>query len=179
MNEFSRDDYARAFNDYLRKGIPIRLHDKRGGPSDGYVWRTRGDGNVRPYHRKLDGHLFSWDDPEMPKPGEEFGCRCIAIPYVRGETEFAAHDLRPLPAPKNYWSASDFIRHFYDGGGKEVTLEAVGHLRATAEFYAYSSWTSGQSGDEGEGAFSRLSGQISDAARQIGEGPIKYSFEAT
>lgn len=61
-----------------------------------YMWETRRDDRVRPCHRSLDGQIFRWDDPpEMwyetktlgivytgrrCHPGEDYGCRCRAIP---------------------------------------------------------------------------------------------------
>jgi SPP1 gp7 family putative phage head morphogenesis protein len=45
---------------------------------------------VRPMHKKLDGKIFSWDDPPVTDekgnrnhPHEDYNCRCIAIPVVR------------------------------------------------------------------------------------------------
>ena len=60
-----------------------------------YYWLSCRDSRVRPCHRALDGHIFEWDNPpEMWRetkhgrvytgmrcnPGEDYGCRCIAIP---------------------------------------------------------------------------------------------------
>ena len=61
-----------------------------------YRWSSSGDSRVRDCHRALDGKIFSWDDPpEMwyntkergrvttgrkCHPGEDFCCRCVAIP---------------------------------------------------------------------------------------------------
>lgn len=48
---------------------------------------------VRPWHKKLEGKIFRWDDPpittapgEPPRrnnPGEDFNCRCFARPVVQ------------------------------------------------------------------------------------------------
>ena len=67
-----------------------------------YRWSTSGDGRVRPCHDALKGKVFSWDDPpemwyETKKsgrvytgrrchPGEDFCCRCVAIPVFDLET---------------------------------------------------------------------------------------------
>lgn len=96
----SAEDYHTAFIEYLRKGTPIRLARKENQPAVSYVWRSTGDNRVRLDHRYYDGRIFRRDDPDMPLPGEEYGCRCHAEPYVEGATEFAAHDLPALPAPK-------------------------------------------------------------------------------
>jgi SPP1 gp7 family putative phage head morphogenesis protein len=53
-----------------------------------YTWRTRRDGRVRSSHRALEGTQQRWDDPPVISldgrrghPGEDFNCRCIALPY--------------------------------------------------------------------------------------------------
>lgn len=47
-----------------------------------YMWSTSGDERVRDSHREKDGVTFSWDDPpsDTGHPGEDYQCRCIAIP---------------------------------------------------------------------------------------------------
>lgn len=51
-----------------------------------YIWWTRLDERVRKSHRRLHGKKFSWDDPPETDggrrchPGEDYGCRCIALP---------------------------------------------------------------------------------------------------
>lgn len=70
------------------------LHLKEIGV-DRYEWRTvAGSPNhpVRHEHKMLDGKIFSWDDPpntaqegKAPRynhPGEDYNCRCIAIPLI-------------------------------------------------------------------------------------------------
>jgi SPP1 gp7 family putative phage head morphogenesis protein len=55
-----------------------------------YEWSTSGDERVRPDHRKLNNHIYSFDEPPVTdsktqarnNPGEDFGCRCVAIPIV-------------------------------------------------------------------------------------------------
>lgn len=55
-----------------------------------YKWSTANDSRVRPDHRALDGKVFTWRNPPVVdrstgrhgNPGEDFGCRCVAIPIV-------------------------------------------------------------------------------------------------
>ncbi len=54
-----------------------------------YVWSSMEDDRVRPLHVKLNGTIQQWDNPPISEadgsalnPGEPFGCRCIAIPYI-------------------------------------------------------------------------------------------------
>ena len=67
-----------------------------------YEWSTSHDERVRPCHAELDGKTCSWDDPpEMwyetksrgtvytgrrCHPGEDYLCRCVAIPKFNFET---------------------------------------------------------------------------------------------
>ncbi len=60
--------------------------------SDGYIWRTVGDSDVRPRHRKLNGKFFSWDDPpvsgesgERAHAGMIYNCRCYPEPVLPDE----------------------------------------------------------------------------------------------
>lgn len=72
-----------------------------------YIWRTSGDGAVRPAHAKLNGKVFSYDDPPVvdPKsgrrenPGEDYQCRCTAEPVIEGfdAAEEPAQPTAPRP----------------------------------------------------------------------------------
>jgi len=51
-----------------------------------YVWRSVGDSRTRSEHAERDGKVFQWDNPpEGGHPGDDYGCRCFADPYRRGE----------------------------------------------------------------------------------------------
>jgi SPP1 gp7 family putative phage head morphogenesis protein len=55
-----------------------------------WVWSSSHDSRVRPLHRKLDGHKFSYTNlpiidektGEKGTPGKAFGCRCQLIPLL-------------------------------------------------------------------------------------------------
>jgi SPP1 gp7 family putative phage head morphogenesis protein len=49
-----------------------------------YVWSTSRDERVRPSHDALDGEIFDWatPPPETGHPGQDFQCRCVALPVV-------------------------------------------------------------------------------------------------
>lgn len=58
---------------------------------DQYIWRTAGDRDVRPAHRRLDGRVFQWNEPPVAEergdrhhPGEFPNCRCYAEPLIPG-----------------------------------------------------------------------------------------------
>lgn len=76
-----------------------------------YRWSSSKDSRVRECHRELDGKVFSWDDPpEMwyetksgrvytgrrCHPGEDYCCRCVAIPVF----ELNTIDLPMRPVEK-------------------------------------------------------------------------------
>lgn len=61
--------------------------------SPGFIWRTVGDGTVRPTHKVLNGKFFPWNQPPLcdyrgngepvfALPGCVWNCRCIAIPLI-------------------------------------------------------------------------------------------------
>lgn len=61
-----------------------------------YIWRTTGDSRVRDTHKKLDKKKFCWSDPPLVDektgrhchPGEDYRCRCIALPVFNFSTIF-------------------------------------------------------------------------------------------
>ena len=53
--------------------------------SEGYIWRTGQDSDVRPLHKELEGKLIKWSDPpvagsngERAHAGQIYECRCWA-----------------------------------------------------------------------------------------------------
>lgn len=55
-----------------------------------FQWDTSGDERVRETHKELDGKIFSYDDPPEVNgrkvlPGEDYRCRCVAIPVFDDE----------------------------------------------------------------------------------------------
>lgn len=54
-----------------------------------YTWSTSGDERVRDMHAELDGTVQQWSDPPVTNddgdtnhPGEDYRCRCVAIPIL-------------------------------------------------------------------------------------------------
>lgn len=66
-----------------------------------YIWSSKNDSKVRNQHRKLNGKKFSWDSPPIsdPKtgrrchPGEDYGCRCVALPVFNKNVIFPWENL--------------------------------------------------------------------------------------
>lgn len=59
-----------------------------------YTWRTAGDQRVRDRHEELDKTVHYWDEPPIVDkktgrrchPGEDYNCRCVAIPIFDIDT---------------------------------------------------------------------------------------------
>ncbi len=57
-----------------------------------YEWSDSGDSRVRDSHRHLNGKIFSYDNPPETdggrhcNPGEDYNCRCVAIPVFEEDT---------------------------------------------------------------------------------------------
>jgi hypothetical protein len=78
MDNLSQDNLLQ-----LAKAVRKHEGDKLGKTrlvrrDEKYIWKTVGDNRVRPEHKLLDGQERYWYD--TPHPGEEFGCRCRALP---------------------------------------------------------------------------------------------------
>lgn len=54
-----------------------------------YEWSTSKDERVRPSHEEKEGNIYDWSDPpaDTGHPGEDFQCRCSAIPVFDEEIE--------------------------------------------------------------------------------------------
>jgi SPP1 gp7 family putative phage head morphogenesis protein len=57
--------------------------------SEGYIWRSSGDTDVRPLHKKLNGKYFKWSEPpvsgergEKAHAGCIYNCRCFSEPVL-------------------------------------------------------------------------------------------------
>lgn len=55
--------------------------------SEGYIWRTAGDGDTRPSHRAMEGKFVPWDKPPVldtmtGHAGEFPNCRCYPEPVI-------------------------------------------------------------------------------------------------
>ncbi|MEG6507839.1 phage minor head protein [Methyloligella sp. 2.7D] len=175
--------YRKAFEAYLRYGTPIDLATiaseaakssakaasvTERHPTTHYIWRTRRDDRVRPSHRENEGKVFAWDDPPPTgHPGEAYGCRCWAEPYIPVAQEFFKITMQDVADEGAPWDSDDFVYHYFFGGGRTVTLRETGHLRAVvAEFQR-------QAGD----VPTKLPGQIADEARKIGDGSFGGKFD--
>lgn len=50
---------------------------------DQYEWSTSNDDRVREEHEALQGDIIDWSSPPaVGHPGEDFQCRCVAIPII-------------------------------------------------------------------------------------------------
>lgn len=60
---------------------------------ESYTWSTSKDSRVRDTHKDLQGTIHKWTDPPIvddkgrrAHPGEDYQCRCVAIPILPWET---------------------------------------------------------------------------------------------
>lgn len=72
-----------------RAATTLQMARAQHAGSTHFYWRTVGDSDVRPGHRKLNGKIFAWADPPVcdapdlkALPGCIFNCRCFAEPII-------------------------------------------------------------------------------------------------
>jgi len=70
-----------ARNAPLQYSGALTKHHQMSAGIRSYIWQSSRDERVRDSHRKLDGELFSWEEPG-PHPRSEVNCRCDAIPII-------------------------------------------------------------------------------------------------
>ncbi len=70
-----------------------------------FRWQSRNDARVRPSHRRVANKIWAYDNPpvvgrdgERMLPGEDYGCRCDAVP-ITDDILAAAKDLNAHRAP--------------------------------------------------------------------------------
>jgi SPP1 gp7 family putative phage head morphogenesis protein len=67
----------------LKLNGQLNRHRQLNAGIEEYIWDTSGDERVRESHARLDGQKFSWHTPpSVGHPGQDFQCRCSAIPVV-------------------------------------------------------------------------------------------------
>ena len=60
--------------------------------SEGYIWRTVHDMDVRPSHKEMDGKYVRWSQEPLLSDGTRthagciYNCRCVAEPILAGES---------------------------------------------------------------------------------------------
>jgi len=156
--------YQKAFENYVRKGIPIALSLKQARPTTHYIWRTRLDSKVRSSHAINDGRIFSWGNPPATgHPGEDYNCRCRAIPYEPGISEHLELKFTNVNDAPREWTSADFVNHYKSGNGESVRLRQTGHLIKVVGKYR-------------EIVEDRLKNQIADAARNNAGSSFFYNF---
>jgi SPP1 gp7 family putative phage head morphogenesis protein len=84
-----RGDVSLSRADLIARDQTLKLNGQineirqRNAGIDRYEWSTSRDERVREEHEALEGRVFSWSDPPEPgHPGEDFQCRCVAIPVL-------------------------------------------------------------------------------------------------
>lgn len=75
-----------------------------------FIWQTILDGRERPEHHKLNGKIFSFDNPpvidertgQRGLPGQTYNCRCNLIPVKRDSIFFDQSIVDELAQAKTY-----------------------------------------------------------------------------
>ncbi len=177
MNIFRTPQYKRAFEIYIRRGLPIELTLKAetsaSHTTTHYIWRTANDDKVRPAHAANEGKIFGWGNPPPTEhPGEDYNCRCTAEPYTQGTSEFAYQELTSDVSSNNLpWDDYDFARHFLSRDGSAIDLQEIGNLPDVIEFYLF------KIVKDGDNIYQRLNAQIVDEARKHQDGQFSYAFD--
>lgn len=84
MNENKARFIARQETSLLLSEIQKEKYMKAGAKS--FRWVAWNDGRTRPLHKSFNGKIFSFDNPPLNEkgeptlPGQDFGCRCVALP---------------------------------------------------------------------------------------------------
>jgi SPP1 gp7 family putative phage head morphogenesis protein len=92
-----------------RAASEIQATRAQGVGSEGGIWRTARDRDVRPLHRDLEGVYFRWDNPPILDdgrpglPGTIWSCRCFTEIVLPGQDITAR--LGPLPRNPAYLAA--------------------------------------------------------------------------
>lgn len=156
----------------LKEEVLLSNEEQQAAGYTHYIWRTRRDHKVRVSHAANNGKIFWWKNPpEVGHSGEDYNCRCIAEPYVAGQSEYAYQTLSGgIYDQSPQWTNTDFTRHFYFGEGRGVTLSETGHLQGIIDYYFY------RSEKEGERVYDRISNQIIRQARNHTNGEFSYYF---
>jgi SPP1 gp7 family putative phage head morphogenesis protein len=141
--------------------------EKQDSSNGQYVWRTVQDDHVRTSHRQRDGQTFSWNaPPEGGHPGEDYNCRCWAVPVKEVAEGLTQTVTSAAEDAKDKWDNFQFLWHFAFGGGRTVTLHEIGYL---GDVIAKAKET----------IFKRVEDQVAEKMRQIKSGFLVYETEGS
>ncbi len=80
-DDFGRQWFGKTLPDNFQNDYKI-TKDMNEHPEKYYIWYTMSDNKVRSLHAERHGKIFRWDTPPQGgHPGEDYNCRCLAIPY--------------------------------------------------------------------------------------------------
>ncbi len=129
-----------------------------------YIWRTVQDDKVRGAHAAREGKTFSWTNPPNGgHPGEDYNCRCWAE-AINAQATGLKQEIISSVNDGRKWGSLEFLKHFFFGGGNEVTLARAGYLRdiiTKAEEIMYKN----------------VENQVADKMRAIRNGVLIYRTE--
>lgn len=131
VNAFQRDRGIEPYNHLFPRDETVLALDRevRAIPKNRrYIWRAVGDKKTRSEHAARDGQIFIWNEPpEGGHPGEDYNCRCWAIPVAGFE------ETVPL---KGAFGAPKGLRDTYGDLFNPVHLDAINPTISPFEFVA-------------------------------------------
>jgi len=154
-------------------------HEKQEHITTHYIWRSQDDGKVRSRHAKFDDKIFAWDEaPEGGKhPGEDYGCRCWAEPYINHNTALQEaikqYVIYSAQDDTQSWGNIELAFHYKYGEGAPLTLHDIGLLQKVIE----NAKTFDQIEVGGGSIFKRVEKQIIREVRQKNKSAFKTSFQ--
>lgn len=164
----------KSADELLEKILFLKQEKLPDGVEQVYIWRTQDDDKVRISHAKNNGKKFSYDDPpETGNPGDEYGCRCWAEPYMQDKISDQKL-LTKIKQSQKKWSNQELSERYLNGGG-DITLSEIGYLEDIINYYANYAVTK----DGVVGVYNAIRDQIIDEAKKLPLGEFPYPFEGT
>ena len=107
--------------------------------------------------------------PPTGHPGEDYGCRCWAEPYVPDTRESFTITMQDVSDEGRPWRWWDYVDHYFSGEGQTVSLRQTGNLETIVEEYGRLVIDDPKI----------LRGQIADEARKNQGRRFNYKFGTT
>ena len=107
--------------------------------SEGYIWRTAGDGDTRPSHRAMEGKFVPWDKPPVldtmtGHAGEFPNCRCYPEPVIpRTDTRKTFAPALPTKSDEDAYGVRPLLSEWERGLTGQVVRYEPAHPLPNAE----------------------------------------------
>lgn len=159
-----------ARDQILKLNASITQDAHRQAGIEEYIWSTSKDSSVRDSHEKLDGRRFRYDDPPVvdertgrtANPGEDYQCRCVAIPVLpeleepvpeespvddragdSPDTKEASSVLTFDDLPSVTWKGNDSIAESVEAKARRMSDRLRDSILTTDELEAFRAYSNG------------------------------------